>query len=73
VSTFPDKATDFIYDALALTVDLRLRHLIGPALAALERNDATAARKWLDRACEYERAGRESIKLQMSGNNRVDP
>jgi hypothetical protein len=62
VSTFPDKATDFVLDALGQTVDRRLRHLIEPALAALGRNDAIAARKWLDRACEYERARRERIR-----------
>jgi len=62
VSTFPDKATDFVLDALGQTVDPRLRHLIEPALAALGRNDAIAARKWLDRACEYERARRERIR-----------
>ena len=64
VSTLPDKATDFVANALAGTVDPRLRHLIGPALAALGRDDAIAARKWLDRACKYERARRESIKLR---------
>jgi hypothetical protein len=59
VSTLPDKAINFVGDALARTVDPRLRHLIQPALSALGRNDAIAARKWLDRACEYERARRE--------------
>jgi hypothetical protein len=59
VSTFPEKATDFVLNSLGQTVDPRLRNLIGPALSALERKDATAARKWLDRACEYERTGRE--------------
>jgi hypothetical protein len=64
VSTFPDRATNFATNALALTVDRRLRTLIQPALAALGRNDTIAARKWLDRACEYERARREQIKRQ---------
>lgn len=64
VSTLPDKAAEFVANALARTVDPRLRHLIGPALAALGRDDATAARKWLDRACEYELARRERIKLR---------
>jgi hypothetical protein len=64
VSTFPDKATIFATNALAQTVDPRLRNLIQPALAALRHNDTIAARKWLDRACEYERARRESIKRQ---------
>jgi uncharacterized protein HemY len=59
VSTFPEKATNIVLNSLAQTVDPRLRHLIGPALSALERKDATAARKWLDRACEYERTRRE--------------
>ena len=31
-STFPDRATNFVADALARTVDPRLRHLIEPAL-----------------------------------------
>ena len=62
VSTLPDKATSFVADALARTVDRRLRQLIEPALAALGRNDETAARKWLDRACEYEAARREPRK-----------
>ena len=66
-STLPDKAIDFVVNALGRTVDPRLRHLIEPALAALGRKDATAARKWLDRACEYERARRESIRQQRSG------
>ena len=60
-STFPDRATNFVADALARTVDPRLRHLIEPALVALARNDAIAACKWLDRACEYDRARRERI------------
>jgi hypothetical protein len=59
VSTFPEKAIDFVLNSLGQTIDPRLRHLIGPALSALERKDATAARKWLDRACEYERTRRE--------------
>ena len=62
VSTLPDKATSFVADALARTVDRRLRHFIESALAALGRNDVTAARKWLDRACEYEAARREPRK-----------
>ena len=70
VSTLPDKATSFVADALARTVDPRLRHLIEPALAALGRNDVTAARKWLDRACEYEAARRERIQ---SRGRRIDP
>lgn len=61
VSTFPDKATEFVANALTRTVDPRLRHLIEPALSALGRRDATAACKWLDRAREYECARRESI------------
>jgi hypothetical protein len=64
VTTFPDKATNFATNALALTVDPRLRNLVQPALAALGRNDTIAARKWLDRACEYERARHEKIKRQ---------
>jgi hypothetical protein len=64
VSTFPDKATNFATNALALTVDPRLRNLVQSALAALGRNDTIAARKWLDRACEYELARREKIKRQ---------
>ena len=64
VTTFPDKAETFATNALALTVDRRLRTLIQPALAALGRNDTIAARKWLDRACEYERARHEKIKRQ---------
>jgi hypothetical protein len=63
-STFPDKAINFATNALALTVDRRLRILIQPALAALGRNDTIAARKWLDRACEFEGARRERIKRQ---------
>jgi hypothetical protein len=64
VSTLPDKATNLVADALARTVDPRLRHLLRPTLAALAPNDVTAARSWLDRACEYERARRESAKRQ---------
>jgi hypothetical protein len=60
VSTSPEKATNFALNSLGQTVDPRLRHLIGPALSALERKDATAARKWLGRACEYERARRDN-------------
>jgi hypothetical protein len=63
-STSPDKATNFAATALARTVDPRLRYLIEPALVALGRNDAIAARKWLDRACEYDRARRERINAQ---------
>jgi hypothetical protein len=55
VSTFPDKAANFVVNALGQTVDPRLRHLLEPALATLGRNEAIAARKWLDRACGYER------------------
>lgn len=54
----PAKAIGFVLCALSLTVDARLRFLIAPALSALERNDAEAAKKWLDRACEYEQARR---------------
>jgi hypothetical protein len=53
VSAYPDKAIDFLKNALGQTIDPRLRHLIEPALAAVARNDAVAARKWIDRACEY--------------------
>ena len=60
VSTSPEKGTNFVLNSLGQTVDPRLRHLIGPALSALEREDATGARKWLDRACEYERARRDN-------------
>jgi hypothetical protein len=69
VTTFPDKATNFAINALTLTVDRRLQTLIQPALAALGRNDAIAARKWLDRACEYERARREGITRQTCSAN----
>ena len=69
VATFTDKATNFAINGLALTVDRRLQTLIQPAVAALGRNDAIAARKWLDRACEYERARRERIKRQPCGAN----
>ena len=64
-STFPDKATNFVVNALGQTVDPRLRHLLEPALAARGRNEVIAARKWLDRACEYERARRERIEPRM--------
>jgi hypothetical protein len=64
-STFPDKATNFVVNALRQTVDPRLRHLLEPALAALGRNEGIVARKWLDRACEYERARRERIKTRI--------
>jgi hypothetical protein len=67
-STFPDKATYFFVNALGQTVDPRLRHLLEPALAALGRNEVIAARKWLDRACDYERARRERIKPRMRIN-----
>ena len=60
-STFPDKATNFVVNALRQTIDPRLRHLLEPALAALGRNEVIAARKWLDRACEYEHARRREI------------
>lgn len=53
VSAYPDKAANFVVNALTQTVDPRLRHLIQPALAALRRSDAKAARKWIDRACDY--------------------
>jgi hypothetical protein len=53
VSAYPDKAIYFLNNALGQTVDPRLRYLIKPALAALGRNDAVAAQKWIDRACEY--------------------
>jgi hypothetical protein len=43
LSTLPDKATDFVANALARTVDPRLRHLIEPAPAALGRDDALAS------------------------------
>ena len=67
-STFPDKATDFVVNALRQTVDARLRHLLEPALAALGRNEGIVARKWLDRACEYERSRQERIKTRMGIN-----
>jgi hypothetical protein len=70
VSTLPDKAIGFVATALRETVDPRLRHLLLPALAALERNYVPAARKWLDRACEYEAARREPHAL---GGRRIDP
>jgi hypothetical protein len=73
VSTFPDKATNFATNALALTVDRRLRTLIQPALTAMGRNDTIAARKWLDRACEYERARCEKIKRQTWSANTGNP
>jgi hypothetical protein len=73
VSTFPDKATNFATNALALTVDRRLRTLIKPALTALGRNDTIAARKWLDRACEYECARCEKTKRQTWSANTSNP
>jgi hypothetical protein len=47
---------------LSVTADPRLRILMAPALSALERKDAAAARKWLDRACKYEEARRIAAK-----------
>jgi uncharacterized protein HemY len=52
----PAQALDFVARALSLTDDPRLRFLILPAISALERRDAEAARKWLDRATEQHQA-----------------
>jgi hypothetical protein len=49
---FPEKAEGFVVRAASLTVDPRLRFLITPGLAAIDRGDA--ARKWLERACAYQ-------------------
>ena len=54
----PEPAYHFLSRALSVTVDARLRFLMAPALSALARKDAAAARKWLDRACEYEETRR---------------
>jgi hypothetical protein len=51
---FPEKAEGFVVRAASLTVDPRLRFLITPGLAAIDRGDAAAARKWLERACAYQ-------------------
>jgi len=59
--TFPEKALLFLNRALAATVDPRLRSLVSPALTAIERSDADAAIRWIDRALNYDqtrRAGR---------------
>jgi hypothetical protein len=55
-----DKAAVFVNRVLADTVDQRLRFLLLPALAAIERNDAEAATRWLDRAIDHERSRHRS-------------
>ena len=50
------KVAVFVNRALAYTVDLRLRFLLLPALAAISRNDAEAAARWLDRAITHEQS-----------------
>jgi hypothetical protein len=52
----PAQALEFVARALGVTHDPRLRLLILPAISALERRDAEAARKWLDRAAEHHQA-----------------
>ena len=52
----PAQASEFVARALSLTHDPRLRLLILPAISALERDDAEAACRWLDRAAEHHRA-----------------
>jgi hypothetical protein len=61
VPVFPDKANSFAANALARTVDPRLRHLIGQAVFALTCNRCTCGSQMLDRVCDYERARREKI------------
>jgi hypothetical protein len=48
-----EKAAVFVNRALTDTVDQRLRFLLLPAVAAISRNDAKAAAKWLDQAINY--------------------
>jgi hypothetical protein len=55
-----EKAAVFVNRALADTVDRRLRTFLLPALAAIERKDAEAAARWLDRANNYEQSRRQS-------------
>jgi hypothetical protein len=52
------KAAVFVNRALTDTVDQRLRFLLQPVLAAITRNDADAAVRWLDRAINYEKSRR---------------
>ena len=53
-----ERAAIFVRRALAETVDRRLRFLLLPALAAIARNDAEAAARWLDRATVHEQSRR---------------
>ncbi|MGC2199181.1 MAG: hypothetical protein WA633_03400 [Stellaceae bacterium] len=62
----PEQALGFLVRALDHTVDPRLRFLMTPALSALERRDPAAARKWLDRACEYERARHDRLNRSLT-------
>jgi hypothetical protein len=53
-----EKAAVFVRRSLAHTVDQQLRFRVLPALAAIERKDAGAAARWLDRAINYEQSRR---------------
>ena len=53
-----EKAAVFVNYALAETVDQRLRFLLQPVLDAIERKDAEATARWLDRAISYEQSRR---------------
>ena len=53
----PQHAVGFTYRALGLTVDPRLRSLTTPAVS-LQRDDAAAARRCLDRAVDYDQTRR---------------
>lgn len=54
----PAQAAMFASRVLSLTDNPHLRFLILPAISALERRDAEAGGKWLDRAAEQHQAMR---------------
>lgn len=58
----PERAIEFLSQALILTADPHLRFLMMPALSALRRHDLAAARKWLDRACGHQEVRRAGAK-----------
>ena len=53
---FRDQTANFIQRVISSTIDPRLRNLVIPIPSLLEQNNTEAAKRWLDRALEYERA-----------------
>ena len=69
--TVTDADTTFSFNSIDIYSSVTpVPYVFTGLLNGLERNNVPAARRWLDRACEYEATRRERIQ---SGGRRIDP